>query len=133
MPEGPEVETDNLREGIAEEVEHGRERFLKQIALTTAVFAALASISALRAGATINEALFLRTEAARLQAQASDQWSFYQAKGIKAAVDEASRTSWLAMEKVPPAEYVERKDRYAAEQLEIEAKAHEMEKDRDEK
>ena len=133
MPEGPEVETDNLREGIAEEVEHGRERFLKQIALTTAVFAALASISALRAGATINEALFLRTEAARLQAQASDQWSFYQAKGIKAAVDEASRTSWLAMEKVPPAEYVERKDRYAAEQREIEEKAHEMEKDRDEK
>ncbi len=133
MPEGPEVETDNLREGIAEDLERDRERFLKRIALTTAIFAALAAISALRAGATINEALFLRTEAARLQAQASDLWSYYQAKGIKAAVDEASRTSWLAMDKAPPAEYAERKDRYAAEQREIEEKAREKEKERDEK
>ncbi len=133
MPEGPEVETDNLREGIGEELERDRERFLKKIALTTAIFAALAAISALRAGATINEALFLRTEAARLQAQASDQWSFYQAKGIKAAVDEASRTSWLAMEKTPPPEYAGRKDRYAAEQREIEARAHDLEKERDAK
>ena len=133
MPEGPEVETDNLRENIEEEHERGRESFLKKIALTTAVFAALAAISALRAGATVNEALMLRTEAARLQAEASDQWSFYQAKGIKAAVDEASRTSWLAMEKTPPAEYADRKDRYAAEQKEIETKAREKEKERDAK
>jgi hypothetical protein len=133
VPEGPEVETDNLREGIAEEVERDRERFLKKIALTTALFAALASIAALRAGATINEALFLRTEAARLQAQASDQWSYYQAKGIKAAVDEASRTSWLATDRTPPPEYADRKDRYAAEQRDIEAKAHGLEKERDEK
>ncbi|HKD19444.1 MAG TPA: DUF4337 domain-containing protein [Thermoanaerobaculia bacterium] len=133
MPEGPEVETEKLRETIDEEHEHGKESFLKQIALTTAFFAAFAAISALRAGATINEALMLRTEAARLQAQASDQWSFYQAKGIKAAIDEASRTSWLAMGKTPPAEYGDRKNRYAAEQKEIEAKAREKEKERDEK
>ena len=133
MPEEPEIETEKLRETIEEEREHGRESFLKRIALTTAVFAALAAISALRAGATVNEALMLRTEAARLQAEASDQWSFYQAKGVKAAVEEASRTSWLAMDKAPPADYAERKDRYAAEQKEIEAKAREKEKERDEK
>ena len=133
MPEGPEVETDKLRETIEEEHEPGFESFLKKIALTTALFAALAAISALRAGATVNEALMLRTEAARLQAEASDQWSFYQAKGIKAAVEEASRTSWLAMDKAPPADYIERKDRYAAEQKEIEAKAREKEKERDAK
>src|SRR5262252_5947612 len=109
MPEGPEVETEKLRETIEEEHEPGWESFLKKIALTTALFAALAAISALRAGATVNEALMLRTEAAH-------QWSFYQAKGIKAAVDEASQTSWLAMDKAPPAEYAERKARYAAEQ-----------------
>ena len=133
MPEEPEIETEKLRETIDEEHEHGKESFLKQIALTTAFFAAFAAISALRAGATINEALMLRTEAARLQAQASDQWSFYQAKGIKAAVEEASRTSWLAMDKAPPADYTERRQRYAAEQKEIEAKAREKEKERDEK
>jgi len=133
MPEGPEVETENLREAIGEEHERAKESFLKQIALTTALFAALAAISALRAGATVNEALMLRTEAARLQAQASDQWSYFQAKGIKAAIEEASRTSWLAMDKAPPADYADRKERYAAEQKEIETKAREKEKERDEK
>lgn len=133
MPEEPEVETEKLRETIEEQHERGGESFLKRIALTTAVFAALAAISALRAGATVNEALMLRTEAARLQAEASDQWSFYQAKGLKAAVEEASRTSWLAMDKVPPADYIERKERYSAEQKQIEEKAREKEKERDEK
>jgi len=133
VPEGPEVETDRLQETIGEESERAKEGFLKRIALTTAIFAALAAISALRAGATVNEALMLRTEAARLQAEASDQWSFYQAKGIKAAIEEASRTSWLAAEKAPPADSLERKERYVAEQKEIEAKAREKEKERDEK
>jgi hypothetical protein len=40
----------------------------------------------------VNEALVLKTEAGRLQAEASDQWTYYQAKGVKASVQEASRT-----------------------------------------
>lgn len=133
MPEGPEIETENLREGIREELEHEGGGFLKRIALTTAILAALAAIAALRAGATVNEALMLRTEAARLQAEASDQWAFFQAKGLKAAVEEASRTSWLALGKEPPPEYAAKQERQAAEQKEIEAKAREKEKERDEK
>ena len=39
MPEGPEVETEGLREAIHEEVEHEGGAFLKRIALTTALFA----------------------------------------------------------------------------------------------
>jgi hypothetical protein len=104
MPEEPEIETEKLHEAIKEELEHEGGRFLKRIALTTALFAALAAIAALLAGATVNNALVLKTEAARLQSEASDQWAFYQAKGIKAAVQEASRTSWLAIGKEPPAE-----------------------------
>ena len=50
--------------------------FLRQIALTTAILAALASVASLRAGATVNEALVLKTEATRLQAEASDQWAY---------------------------------------------------------
>jgi hypothetical protein len=95
MPEGPEVETETLMEKIHEEVEHDGGALLKRIALSTALFAALAAIAALKAGATVNEALVLKTEATRFQAEASDQWAYYQAKGIKAATAEASRTSWL--------------------------------------
>src|ERR1700687_28764 len=96
MPEGPEVETENLREAIQEEMEKEGGSFLKQIALTTALLAVAAAIASLRAGATVNEALVLKTEATRLQAEASDQWAYYQAKGLKAAVQEASATAWLA-------------------------------------
>jgi hypothetical protein len=133
MPEGPEVPTETLTEEIREEFEHEGGQLLKRIALSTALFAALAAIAALKAGATVNEALVLKTEAARLQAEASDQWSYYQAKGIKAAAAEASRTSWLAIAKEPPSEYAEKEKRYGEEQKEIEKKAREKEKERDEK
>jgi len=131
MPEGPEVDTDKLHESIQEEVEHEGGAFLKRIALTTALLAALAAIASLRAGATVNEALVLKTEAGRLQAEASDQWAYYQAKGVKAAVQEASRTPWLAIAKEPPPEYAEKQKKYVEEQAEIQAKAKELEKERD--
>jgi Domain of unknown function (DUF4337) len=133
MPEGPEVEMENLHEAIKEELEHEGGRFLKLIALTTAILAVFAAVSALKAGATVNEALILKTEATTLQAQASDQWAFYQAKGVKAAVQEASRTSWLSIGKEPPPAYEEAKARYAEEQKEIKTKANELEKERDQK
>ena len=94
MPEGPEVETDKLHEAIQEEMEKEGGGFLKRIALSTAILAAFAAIAALKAGATVNEALLLKTESTRLQAQASDQWAYYQAKGLKAAVQEATAASW---------------------------------------
>jgi hypothetical protein len=133
VPEGPEVETDNLRERIQEEQEREGGSFLKNIALTTAVLAVFAAVAALRAGATINEALLERTEAARLQSEASDQWAFYQAKGLKAEAEESSRASWLALGKEPPPEYGERKARYLDQQNGIEKKAREKEKERDAK
>jgi hypothetical protein len=70
--------------------------FLKQNALTTAILAAL------KAGATVNEALLLKTESTRLQTQASDHWAFYQAKGLKAAVQEATAASWETAGKPVP-------------------------------
>src|SRR6266436_5241904 len=102
MPEGPEIDTDKLHETIHEQLEREGGALLRKIALTTALLAALAAIAALGAGATVNEALVLKTEAARLQSEASNQWAYYQAKGIKAAVQEASRAIWLASGKTPP-------------------------------
>jgi hypothetical protein len=133
MAEGPEVETEKLHETIDEAVDREGGSFLKRIALTTAIFAALAAIAALRGGATVNEALLLKTEATRLQVEASDQWTYYQAKGIKAATAEAARTSWLAIAKEPPSEYAEKEKRYSEQQAEIQKKARELEKERDEK
>src|SRR6267154_208691 len=128
MPEGPEIETETLTEKIHEQVEHEGGALLKRIALSTALLAALAAIAALRAGATVNEALVLKTEATRYQAEASDQWAYYQAKGVKAAVQEASETSWVAIGKPAPEQYEKNKHRYTDEQTEISKKAKEFEK-----
>jgi ABC-type multidrug transport system fused ATPase/permease subunit len=133
MPEGPEIETDRLHEAIQEEMEREGGGFLKRIALSTAVLAALAAIAALEAGATVNEALLLKTESTRLQTQASDQWSYFQAKGLKAAVQEATAASWEAAGKPVPERLRQQAERYAAEQAEIKASATEKERERDEK
>ena len=131
MPEGPEIDTDKLHETIREQLEREGGGLFKKIALTTALLAALAAIAALRAGATVNEALVLKTEAARLQAEASDQWAYYQAKGIKSAVQEASRAAWLANGKTPPREFEESTKKYAAQQAEIQKEAQAREHERD--
>ncbi len=132
MPEPMEDETERVHE-IVKELEEQGGSLIRQIALTTALFAAIAAIASLFAGASVNEALVLKTEAARLQAEASDQWTYYQAKGIKAAVQEASRTSWIAIGKEPPPQYGNSQQQYRTDQSEIEKKARELERQRDEK
>ncbi len=131
MPEGPEIETERLHEAIHEELEKEESGFLRTIAVTTAVLAALAAIASLRAGATVNEALVKKTEATRLQAEASDQWAYYQAKGVKAAVADAAVASWAAAGKEAPAAVGEKVKRYEEEQKEISDKARDKEKERD--
>ena len=133
MPEEPDIDTDKLHEAIHEELEHEGGRFLRRIALTTAVLAAFAAVASLEAGSTINEALLLKTEATRAQAEASDQWAFYQAKGIKAAVLEAARAAWLAQSKDAPTELQQNIARYAVEQQDIQKEAHDKERVRDDK
>jgi hypothetical protein len=136
VPEEPEVDTDKLRETIDEEIERdgkGAARLVRWIALTTAILAALAAIASLEAGATVNEALVLKTESTRLQAQASDQWAYYQAKGIKADVVRASASSFLAAGKAPPSEIATQTARYTAQQDSIRAEATKLERERDAK
>jgi len=133
MPDEPEIDTDKLHEAVAEQLEKEGGAFLRRIALTTAVLAAFAAVASLEAGATINEALLLETEATRAQAEASDQWAYYQAKGIKAEVQNASREAWLAGNRTPPGEFEQTAARYAHEQDDIQQAARGKEAERDER
>ena len=133
MPEEIEVDTDSLRESIDREIERQSGGLLRTIALTTALFAALAALASLEAGGTVNEALALKTEATRLQAEASDQWSYYQAKGLKAAVADAQKNIWLALDKTPPADLATNAARYLDDQKTSREKAEALEHERDAK
>lgn len=130
MPEATEIDTDRLQESIHEPP---ADSLLRNIALTTAVLAAFGAVAALQAGGTVNEALVLKTEAGRLQAEASDQWAYYQSKGIKGNVQEAARMTWIAAGKTAPPNLDQSIQRYAAEQKEIEHAAREKERERDAK
>jgi hypothetical protein len=132
MAEAPEIDTDKLREAIDEEIERESKGFLRRIALTTALLAAFAALASLQAGANANEALLKKTEAARLQGEISDKWGYYQAQRIKAAIQEAARSSWLAAGKEPPPVYAEKEQKYETEKATLEHAARELEKQRDE-
>ncbi|MDQ6769968.1 MAG: DUF4337 domain-containing protein [Gemmatimonadota bacterium] len=133
MPEDIEIDTDSLREKIAEQHEKLGGSFLRWISLTTAVLAALAAIASLKAGATVNEALALKTDATRLQAQASDQWTYYQAKGIKGAIAQSGINAWDVSGKPAPSRMSAEVARYTAQQDTISHNATELEHQRDEK
>jgi hypothetical protein len=133
MPESSEVDLDKIRETIDEELEREGGALLRRVALTTAIFAAIAAIASLLAGSTVNEALVLKSEAAQLQAQASDQWAYYQAKGIKAAIASSTvlvagstRTAAADSARAQAARYTREQDDIArhARALEAERDAH---------
>lgn len=78
-----EVPTEHLHETIHEQVHHSEHsnenKWSLWVAISTALMAVLAAISSLFAGHYSNEAVIN-------QIKASDQWAFYQAKGIKAEI-----------------------------------------------
>jgi hypothetical protein len=133
MPEEPELDIDKLHEEIHEKVEREVGVLLKAIALTTALFAALAAVAGLLAGDTVNEALVLKTEATRLQAETSDQWAAYQAKGIKSGLQEVPAAAWIALGKEPPPSIDKESKRYAREQADLAQVARSKERERDQK
>ena len=132
MPEEAEVDLDALHERVHEEAEREGAGLTRRIAFSTSVLAALAAVSSLQAGGTVNEALALKTEATRLQAEASDQWAYYQAKGIKGAVARGMLASYAAAGRPAPAELVGEPARYAQSQDSTRQAAAAKERQRDE-
>jgi hypothetical protein len=133
MPEAGEVDLDRVREAIDTELEREGGALLRAIALTTALLAALAAIASLLAGSTVNEALVLKSEATRLQAQASDQWAYYQAKGIKSAIAASTAESYRAAGRAVPDSLAGAVTRYGRDQAAIADRARTLEKERDER
>jgi len=86
-----EVPIEGLSDQINERAEKeiaARERWSFYIAISTALMAVLAAVSSLVAGDHANDALIE-------QIKASDQWAYYQAKGIKADITSINRDSPL--------------------------------------
>lgn len=108
-----EVPTEHLHEAIEEELKEAEKKERKgsmAIAISTALMAVFAALSSLIAGHHADEAVIE-------QIRASDQWAFYQAKGIKDEI--------LSLSNSPDKE--SRSAKYKSEQAEIQKKAKESE------
>jgi uncharacterized protein DUF4337 len=110
--EEPEVPLEHLHEHAHETAKHSGDRWISWVALSTAILAVLAAIASLLSGENANEAMINQIEA-------SDQWSYYQAKSIKAAVLDAKMSLTGASSESDQS----KRDRYAHEQEEIKSEA----------
>lgn len=119
--------------------EEKKEPWLNYLALTTVVFAVCATLATLKGGG-------FSTRSVISQAQASDQWAYYQAKSIKGYVYELQKekfemdlkTMKAGMSHALAADYHKRIDaydqkirKYDEEKVDIRKKAGELETERD--
>src|SRR4051812_30481774 len=96
-----EVPTEQAQEEIHHHAHEARERWVSWVALSSALIAALAAVCALLAGHHANHGMLD-------QLQASDQWSYYQAKGIESKVLEVEQNLMAAQGKTPSEDHAKK-------------------------
>ncbi len=110
--EEAEVPLEHLHEHVHHHAEHGGVAWISWVALSTAILAVLAAIAGLLSGKNVNEAMMRQIEA-------SNQWNYYQAKSIKAAVLDTK----IALAATPDENDRAKIARYEEEQSEIRKEA----------
>ena len=115
-----EVPLESVQENMHHHAEHGGQSWLMQAALMSAFLAVFAAIAALLAGHYANEAMLE-------QLQSSNQWSYYQAKGIKASVLEVKKEVQILLGKGSSEGVEEKLNEYKKQQQEISDRAVEKE------
>src|SRR4051812_15313953 len=108
MPEEIEVPTEHLHEKMEEEAHHGGGSWISRVAVSSALLAVVAAISALLAGHHANEAMFE-------EMKATDQWSLYQSKGIKQSQLETKLVMLGALKQPVPGDAEEKLKEYDKE------------------
>src|SRR5476651_1993050 len=103
-------------------LQEGKEKWVLFVALSTAIIAVLAAITGLLAGTHADEAMIS-------QIKASDQWAYYQAKGIKSDVLLSSNKLLVAMGKKPVAQDSAKVADNKKEQAHIKEKAEDFQKE----
>ena len=99
-----------------EHAAHSRDPFAGKIAVMTAIFATVGALFGYMGGATQNEALLHKNDAAIKKTEASDQWNFYQAKSSKQNLAELGATLTSGEQQ---ARYKQEVERYKKEKEEI--------------
>ena len=108
---------------VEHEAQHG-DSFAGRIAVMTAVFATIGALFGYMGGATQNDALLYKNDAAIKKTEASDQWNFYQAKSSKQNLAELGAVLATGDQ---AAKYAAEVERYKKEKEEIKVQAEKLE------
>ncbi len=108
----------------AEHAAHAGDPFAARVAVLTAILATIGAIFGYMAGATQNDAMLYKNEAAIKKTEASDQWNFYQAKSSKQNLAELGAALAAGEQQARFAKEVER---YKKEKDEIMPEAKKLE------
>jgi len=118
----------------AQKEKERREAWTKFVSLSMIVLAVLAAIATQRGGGYSSATIKQLNEATFFQAQASDLWSYYQAKGIKQSIVEAQAEELKGMPNADSkrlADVTARAVRYETEKKQTAAEAKALEAKRD--
>jgi len=116
-----EPPTEQVQEEIHHHAHASGERWVSWVALSSALIAALAAVCALLSGHHANEGMVE-------QLKASDQWAYYQSKGIESRVIESERNVLEAQGKTLPEEHAAKLREYKEKRGDSSKGATEMER-----
>jgi hypothetical protein len=109
---------------VVEHSAHAGDTLAARIAVVTAILSTVGATFSYLGGATQNDAMMYKNEAVLKRTEASDQWSFYQAKSSKQHLAELAALLAPADKK---AEFEAEVERYKKEKKEIQTKAEALE------
>ena len=109
---------------IEEAVEKDGQSLAQKIALMTAILATVGAVVSYQSGSAQNEAMFLKNQSILKQAEASDQWAFFQAKAVKSHIDDAAAA--LATDPEIKTRFLADKAKEDKEKVEIRAEAQKL-------
>lgn len=112
---------------VEEQTENSSNRLAQKIALMTAVLATIGALISYQSGSAQTESMFLKNESILKQAEASDQWAFYQAKSMKGHLAEATMDTATSPE--VRAKYSAQLARLEKEKAEIQIEAKKLQKE----
>jgi hypothetical protein len=104
-------------EALEKAAEREHDGLAQKIALMTAVLSTIGALINYQSGTAQTEAMFLKNESILKQAQASDQWAYYQSKSTKAHIADAAAA--LATAPEVRARFIAERDKEEKERLQV--------------
>lgn len=112
---------------LEEAAERERDGLAQKVALMTAILSTVGALINYQSGNAQTEAMFLKNESILKQAQASDQWAYYQAKSTKAHI--AGVAAALAAEPAQRQRFVDERDKEDRARMAVQRTAEKLQEE----